>query len=328
MDTPLLPAQPSVKDHELLAMEEAPDTASRDQPDEAGKADSIADLMSSDDEGPSADDPTASGQAPAAPAAGAAQQRGSGNSLPRIAATAQSERVASSAEASTSSPRAQAADQGLPPIKSPSGSQANGSSPKGRGAGSTMHHGPTRTYAYYRRPAPPPPKEKPKPRARHDTAHVDPEYLQTAAYRKVKGVGMMYDWKAQHDVNEQLAKQRKQQAKMVEVLDAARVQLQHREQNNEAFQKWLADKEQEKEAEWYNRQKSAYVATVYRKLTHADSGEHQQRETAWVSNFGARAGGAAASRTGRGPARQLSAALGVGAAAAQRQGQVAEKARA
>ncbi|KXZ56724.1 hypothetical protein GPECTOR_1g652 [Gonium pectorale] len=112
---------------------------------------------------------------------------------------------------------------------------------------------------------------------------VDPVYLQTAVYRNVPNVGRVYDWKLQHEVNQALSKQRKQQAQMEKVMEAARVQLQVREANERAFQQWLVTKKTEKQQQHQEHRRIAYVTSVYRSLTKDDPTEQKAREALWAS---------------------------------------------
>ncbi|GIL72968.1 hypothetical protein Vretimale_4615 [Volvox reticuliferus] len=207
-------------------------------------------------------------------------------------------RKSSHCEASTSESGLRRSSSSLPPINVRSGCQQ----PSRKGSSSSSQAAAKRSQAsspqqgspsrnpiaaprYFQPPAPPPPPPKPKPRERHDTSAVDPMFLQTAVYRTVPNVGRVYDWKLQHEVNAALSKQRKQQAQMEKVLEAARLQLQVREANARAFQQWVAAKDQEKQQQYQQNRRIAYVTSVYQNLVKEDPVERKAREALWVSNF-------------------------------------------
>ncbi|GLI68999.1 hypothetical protein VaNZ11_013536 [Volvox africanus] len=208
-------------------------------------------------------------------------------------------RKSSHREASTSESGLRRSSSSLPPINLRSGGNQQ---PSRKGSSSSSQAAAKRSQAsspkqgspsrnpiaaprYFQPPAPPPPPPKPKPRERHDTSAVDPMFLQTAVYRTVPNVGRVYDWKLQHEVNAALSKQRKQQAQMEKVLEAARLQLQVREANERAFQQWVATKDMEKHQQYQQNRRIAYVTSVYQNLVKEDPVERKAREALWVSNF-------------------------------------------
>ncbi|GIL42989.1 hypothetical protein Vafri_802 [Volvox africanus] len=208
-------------------------------------------------------------------------------------------RKSSHHEASTSESGLRRSSNSLPPINlrsggsqqpSRKGSSSSSQAAAKRSQTSSPKQGspsrnPIAAPRYFQPPAPPPPPPKPKPRERHDTSAVDPMFLQTAVYRTVPNVGRVYDWKLQHEVNAALSKQRKQQAQMEKVLEAARLQLQVREANERAFQQWVATKDIEKQQQYQQNRRIAYVTSVYQNLVKEDPVERKAREALWVSNF-------------------------------------------
>ncbi|KAG2448287.1 hypothetical protein HYH02_006871 [Chlamydomonas schloesseri] len=211
-------------------------------------------------------------------------------------------RQSSNQEASTSGQKQPTSPgESLPPINQRAGSSTSKGASRSAGASpqpSSPSRSPIAARTYYKPPPPPPPPPKPKPRERHDTSAVDPTYLNTAVYRTVPGLGRVYDWKLQHDVNSALLKQKKDKERMEKVLEAARVQLQAREANERAFQEWMAAKAQEKQQQHVQSRRINYVTTLYQTLLKEDPVENRERETQWVPNFGFPTGTAAQARSG------------------------------
>mmetsp|Transcript_304 Transcript_304/g.334 ORF Transcript_304/g.334 Transcript_304/m.334 type:complete len:202 (-) Transcript_304:1119-1724(-) len=127
--------------------------------------------------------------------------------------------------------------------------------------------------------------DPPKPKAKHDLEGVNPLYLQTACYRPVPGMGMMYDWKTQHYLNLRLNKQKNSQIRAQDVMLAAKKQILTREKNRETFSMWLEEKKAQRFQEKEAIQRIKVAADIYPTLLREDGETKRIREKRWVGNF-------------------------------------------
>jgi len=123
------------------------------------------------------------------------------------------------------------------------------------------------------------------PRARHTNANVDPNFLNTVTYTKRPGVGQVYDWRSHHQQNQQLAKQKKDQRRAEELVEAAKKELANRAESERAFQQWREMKHRERQLQ-LEAQRRLMMLSAMPAVYWEPQEVLEKKERTWHSSFG------------------------------------------